>query len=1111
MSNLADRISNLTPGQLLLWKKQLEKKSNRLKSHTVPLRDKTVFCPLSLDQEQLWFIDQLEPNSSAYNLCAAFRLTGIPHPGALEESLIEIVRRHETLRTTFAEVNGVPHQVIAPSSKITLEQVDLSQIPEAEREKRLQKLINSKGRTPFNLATGPLFRPSLLHLTQTEQVLVITWHHIITDKFSHDVLWGELAVLYDAYVEGKASPLPELPIQYADYAQWQRQWLQGEIMQTRLSYWKKKLAGAPFILELPVDHPRPAVQTYRGKRQYSSPSDTLWAQLKALGRREKASPFMTFLAAFYVWLYRYTGQTDLLVGTPFSNREMAETKGLIGFLLSTLVLRVDLSGNPSFRELLGRVRESSLGAFANNLPFAKLIQELKPERDLSRNPLFQVAFLIINSLDFDVRHADLTVRRVQFESGNSNVDLMLGIRDDEKAPTIIFEYCTDLFEDSTIARMMSNFEMLLEGIVSDPEKRLTDLPFLTAGETTQLLQWHNNTGSEYSRASLIQRLFEEQAARTPDAIAVIFETQQLSYAELNEQANRVACQLRGMGVGAGTFVGLYVERSLEMLVGLLGILKAGGAYVPLDPSYPPDRLSYILKDAKIQILVTQNHLPSPVSSSELRRLCLDSDWAVIAAQRGENLSEEMVGESPAYVIYTSGSTGRPKGVQVPHRAVANLLESMRRQPGLTEVDTILATGRLSFDMSVLELLLTLMVGARVVIAKDEVIADGSRLSQMLATCGATAMAGTPATWGMLIKEGWQGKSGFKILCGGEAMSRSLADQLLERGAELWNFYGPTETTVWSSIARVGRGDGIPVIGNAINNTQLYVLGQNFCLAPIGVSGQLYIGGAGLAHGYLNLPDLTAEKFIPDPFSHAPGARLYRTGDVARVLPDGNVEFLGRLDHQVKLRGFRIELGEIESVLNEHTSIRESVVVLGDDGAGDKRLIAYLVTENGVELAGSELRQLMQEKLPAYMIPTEFVSLDEMPLTPNGKIDRQSLPAPTGKQLSRENNYVIPRTPLENSLADIWAEILQLEQIGAADNFFELGGHSLTATRVISQVRDHFQVEISLRELFDFPTVAELAQRIEIGISRAQREKHSSIVPVPRVRVRMADIQPPGTS
>lgn len=594
---------------------------------------------------------------------------------------------------------------------------------------------------------------------------------------------------------------------------------------------------------------------------------------------------------------------------------------------------------------------------------------------------------------------------------------------------------------------------------------------------------------EYPRDKTLHRLFEEQAARTPKAVALVFEAQQLSYAEFNERANRVACQLRSMGVGAGVLVGLYFERSLEMLVGIMGILKAGGAYVPLDPSYPTERLSYILNDANIEILLTQNRLPSP--GSELRRLCLDSDWEVIAKHSGENLPEQTVSESLAYVIYTSGSTGKPKGVQIPHRAVVNMVDSMRREPGLTEADTVLAKTRVSFDMSVFELFLPLVVGARLVIAGDEVVADGARLSQMLVTCGATAMVATPATWVMLIEAGWQGQSGFKIFCGGEAMSRHLAGQLLERG-ELWNLYGPTETTVWSSLARVHQGDSL-VIGDAINNTQLYVLDRNFRLASIGVSGELCIGGEGLAHGYLNRPDLTAEKFIPDPFSHTSGARLYRTGDGARVLPDGNLEFLGRLDHQVKLRGFRIELGEIESVLNEHPSIRESVVILGEE-----RLIAYLVTEK--ELAGSELHHFLQEKLPAYMIPSEFVSLDQMPLTPNGKVDRQALPSLAGKQLSREKNYVVPRTPLENSLADIWAEVLQVERVGADANFFELGGHSLTATRVISQIRDRLQMEISLQEFFNSPTVAELAQQIETGIST--EPKLSSIVPVPRVRVKL---------
>nr|QEO74644.1 AMP-dependent synthetase and ligase [uncultured bacterium] len=597
-------------------------------------------------------------------------------------------------------------------------------------------------------------------------------------------------------------------------------------------------------------------------------------------------------------------------------------------------------------------------------------------------------------------------------------------------------------------------------------------------------------------------LFEEQVTRTPNAVALVFEAQQLSYAELNERANRVARRLRSMGVGPGMFVGLYFERSWEMLVGMLGILKAGGAYVPLDPSYPAERLDYILNDARIEILLTQNHLASPASGRELRRLCLDSDWELIAEHNGENLSEETLSESLAYVIYTSGSTGRPKGVQIPHRAVVNMLDSMRRQPGLSELDTVLARTRLSFDMSVFEVFLPLVVGARLVIAGSEVVGDGGRLSQMLAACGATAMVATPATWLMLIEAGWQGQSGFKILCGGEAMSRNLADQLLERGAELWNLYGPTETAVWSTLVRVYQGDGLPVIGGPIHNTQLYVLDQNFSLAPTGMSGELCIGGFGLAHGYLNRPDLTAEKFISDPFSHISGARLYRTGDAARVLPDGNIEFIGRLDHQVKLRGFRIELGEIESVFKEHPAIRESAVILGGDTEGDKRLIAYLVTDNGVELAGSELRHFLQEKLPAYMIPSEFVSLDQMPLTPNGKVDRQALPALAGKQHSREKNYVIPRTPLENNLADIWAEVLQLKRVGADDNFFELGGHSLTATRVISQIRDRLQTEISLQEFFNSPTVAELAQRIEIGTNSEPRERLSSIVPVPRVRVKL---------
>lgn len=1101
MSNLADRLGALSPGQRLLLEKQFQKeKSGLLKSHRIPRRTELEDCFLSLDQERLWFIDQLEPGSAAYNLCTSFHLAGRLHVSALERSFDELIERHETLRTTFPAVAGLPRQVIAPVLKMSMERVDLKQLSEAEREENLQSLIVVQGQQPFDLAAGPLLRAALFELSETEHVLVMTMHHIITDKLAHDLLWRELTILYDAFSKGQPSPLAELPIQYADYALWQRQRMQEGPMQAKLAYWKKQLAGASFVFELPADHSRPAVQTYRGKRQFRVQPISRWEGLKALSRRENVTLFMTLLAAFQAWLYRYTEEEDILVGTPFANREMPETEGLIGFLLNMLVLRVDLSGDPSFRQLLRRVRAVALDAYANNdLPLVKLIQELQPERDLSRNPLFQVAFVFVDNHNSVVEQTDLMMTKIEVDGGSSIFDLMLGIRDKEKDSTILFEYSTDLWDEPTIARMLDHFETLLDGILSDPEQRLSELPLLAPAEKIQVLEEWNNTSRCDLPKTCLHRLFEEQAERHPDAIAVQFEEQRLSYAELNARANQVARHLRSMNLRTGALVGIYLERSVEMIVGLLGILKAGGTYLPLTPAYPPARLSYMLTDAGVEVLLTQQCLLATLPDGAPRSLCLDSEWEAIAQRSGENLSGETESEQAAYVIYTSGSTGKPKGVQIPHRAVVNLLASMSRRPGLSETDTLLAVTSLSFDIAVLELLLPLVSGARLVIADSEAVADAQRLMALLAACGATIMQATPATWRMLIGAGWQGQSGLQILCGGEALARDLADQLLHRGTALWNLYGPTETTIWSAIDKVSGGDQLPSLGRGIANTQLYVLDQHLHPVPVGVPGELHIGGAGLAHGYLNRPELTAEKFIPNAFSKDPGDRLFRTGDRVRIASDGNLEFQGRLDRQVKLRGFRIELGEVEAALNSHSSIRENVVIIRDDGAGNERLIAYVVTEpSPEELTSNELRRFLEEKLPAFMIPSAFITLDELPLTQNGKVDRKVLPAPGDQELPKEKGHVAPQTVVEQRLVEIWSEVMKLEKIGAADNFFDLGGHSLMATQIISRVRECFQTELTLRQFFASPTVAGLAQHVEAGISAGKSANEFAIVPVTRV-------------
>jgi amino acid adenylation domain-containing protein len=910
-------------------------------------------------------------------------------------------------------------------------------------------------------------------------VLLLVIHHITFDGWSARVFVEELAALYDAFVAGKPSPFPELPIQYADFAHWQRQWLQGEVLERQLSYWKEKLAGSLPSLDLPTDRPRPAVQTHCGARQSSVLSSFPLQALKALSRQEGVTLFMTLLAAFKVLLYRYTGQDDIAVGSPIAGRTHVETEGLIGFFVNTLVLRTDLSGNPTFRELLGRVREVALGAYAHqDLPFEKLVEALQPERDLSRTPLFQVMFNLENIPTKAVKTPSLSIDEFEFDSGVSQFDLALEVIEKDEGLSCLLNYSTDLFDAATIERMLGHYQTLLEGIVADPEERIGVLPLLTEAERHQLLVEWNDTQADYPKDSCIHQLFEAQVERTPDAVALAFKDQQLTYHELNTRANQLAHYLRKRGVEPGVLVSICVERSLEMVVGILGILKAGGAYVPLDPAYPQERLAFMLEDAQVSVLLTQRRLLEKLSEHRARVVCLDTSWEAIAGESEENPASEVTTNNLAYMIYTSGSTGKPKGVQIQHRAVVNFLNSMHEQLALTNQDVLLSVTTLSFDIAVLELFLPLSVGACITLVSRQVAADGVQLLARLTSSGATVMQATPVTWRLLLEARWQGSQPLKILCGGEALPRELAHQLLRWGVPLWNLYGPTETTVWATAYKVEpEGSSVP-IGRPIANTQIYLLDAHLQPVPIGVPGELHIGGIGLARGYLNRPEMTAEKFIPNPFSDEPGTRLYKTGDLARYLPDGNIEFLGRIDHQVKVRGFRIELGEIETVLGRHPTVRETVVMARKDVLGDNRLVAYVVPNQKPAPTTNELRSFLKRKLPQYMVPSTFMFLDALPLTPNGKVDRRALPAPDRVRPELERAFVAPRTPIEEMLAGIWAEVLGLEEVGIHDNFFELGGHSLVATQVMYRVRAASRVELSLRSLFERPTVAGLAEYVD---------------------------------
>jgi amino acid adenylation domain-containing protein len=1061
--------------------------------------------PLSYGQQRLWFLEQVGLSRHAYTLLNAMHLRGPLSVTALEQSLQELIRRHEALRTTFVEVEGQPRQVIGPAVPLSLPVVELQAGSEYEWEGQVRALAQAEAERPFDLAQGPLLRITLVRLAAQEHVLILVMHHIVFDWWSHDVFWRELALLYEACVTGRPSPLPELSIQYVDFAVWQRQWCQGERLKPHLAYWKKRLDGYPVLLELPTDYPRPPVQTSRGARQSLLLPAHLTAALKALSRQEGGTLFITLLAAVKTLLYRYTGQEDMLVGSPIVDRSRAEIEGLVGFFLNTLVLRTDLSGAPTFRQLLSRVREVCIGAYAHQvLPFEKLVEELRPVRRLAYAPLFQVMFTFRKTLEALPALPGVRMRSIPVENSTAKFDLSLAMQEEAGSLRATLEYNTDLFADTTMVRMLGHLQTLLEGLVTDANQSIATLPLLTAAERHQVLVAWNATQTAYSREVCLHELFEAQVERTPDAVAVVFADQQLTYQELNGRANQLAHFLRTLGVGPEVLVGIYLERSLEMVVGLLGVLKAGGAYVPLDPASPHGRLAFMLEDSQTLVLLTQQRLTVGLPTPRARVVCVDTDWATIAQMSEVNPCSRATADNLAYVIYTSGTTGHPKGVMIPHRAICHFLLQMQTIFPLTAIDRFLQRTPYIFDGSVWEFFSPLVVGARLIMANLETNWDSAHLVQLIAEQQVTTLKLVPSLLQMLLEtEGFAAcHSLHRVFCGGEILPGALQERFFAcLAAELYNFYGPTEATIaatyWACERTMRR---TAPIGRPMADTQIYLLDTHLQPVPIGVSGEIHIGGAGLARGYLNRPELTADRFIPDPFSAEPGARLYKTGDLARYLPDGNLEFLGRLDHQVNLRGFRIELGEIEKALEDHRAIRHAVVVAKEDTPGDTRLVAYVVVDRQAVPTSHEpvptisaLRSFLQTKLPDYMVPSAFVWLDALPLMPNGKINRRALPIPDPARPELDEAFVAPCTPTEEMLAGLWANVLGVEAIGVHDNFFDLGGHSLLAVQVISRLRDALQVEVPLRALFEAPTVAGLALYIETAQQAMQH------VPVPPLR------------
>jgi len=1042
-------------------------------------RARTHDAPLSFAQQRLWFLDRLDPDSATYNVPAAFRLAGKLDARALEQSFNEIGRRHEALRTVFTTVNGDPAQTVLPPSPVALTCTDISDRPEKERELILPGLVREEACKPFDLSGGPLLRAKLLRLAPYDHILCLNMHHIVSDGWSMGVLFRELSELYQAYGSGKPSSLPELSVQYADYSVWQRQWLQGGELDRQLSYWRKQLDGIS-PLQLPTDRTRPRVQTYRGSRATFELSAPLSQALKALSQQQGVTLFMTLLAAFQLLLSRYCGQTDVAVGTPIAGRTRHETERLIGFFVNTLVLRTDLSANPTVTELLRQVRETTLDAYSHqDLPFEKLVEELNPERNLSHSPLFQVMFAFQNNADQPLEFEGLTVQPIRAASDIAKFDLTLTLSEKKGTLGGSLNYNTDLFDASTIERMLGHFQNLLEGIVANPERRISELPLLSAAEKHQLLVEWNDTKHEYPKEKCVHELFEEQAERTPDAIAVIFEDQQLTYRELNNRANQLAHYLQKHDVGPDMLVGNCTGRSIEMVVGLLGILKAGGAYLPLDPSYPPERLRFMFEDTRARVVLTDMASRNSLPPTNTQMICLDRDWEEIAKEPQINLQSKSAAVDLAYVIYTSGSTGLPKGVEVRHQGVARLLFEVDYVQ-LNEAQTFLHLAPISFDAAAFEVWGALLHGGKCVLFPGEVPSP-RELGEVLKKHRVNTLWLTAALFNSVIDEGPQALSEIKqLLIGGEALSVPHVKRGLAQlpNIKIINGYGPTESTTFACCYPIPHDlddklFSIP-IGKPIGNTQIYILDRDLNPVPVSVPGELHIGGDGLARGYLNQPELTAEKFIPNPFSTEPGARLYKTGDRARYLSDGNIEFLGRVDNQVKIRGYRIELGEIEVALDQHPAVRESVVLAREVSPGDRRLVAYVVAAPGSAPTMNELRSFLKQKLPEYMVPSAYVFVDSLPLTPNGKLDRKVLPAPDLSRPEIDKPIITPCDPLELELTKIWRKILGVKSIGVTDNFFDLGGHSLLAVRLFVEIEKTMGRRLPLATIFQAPTIEQLA-------------------------------------
>jgi amino acid adenylation domain-containing protein len=1121
MTDLSERIAALEPEKRALLSRRLVE-GRRSAARPIPrLSQRSRPFPLSYGQRRLWFTQQLAPDSSLLNISGGLRLRGPLDQAAIEQSLAELVRRHETLRTTFTTVEGTPVQVVRPAASacLPLTTADLRGLPEHERDAALRQRMRADAARPFDLAEGPVARALLVRLDDEDHALLVTVHHVVSDGWSSGVMVREALALYEAFAQGRPSPLPVLPVQYADFAAWQQAEEQVAALADSAAYWRERLAGAPTVLEVPTDYRRPAVQSFRGARETAVLPPDLAEAVRALAQAEGATPFMVLLAAYKLLLRRYSGQTDVLVGSHVAGRDRAETRDLIGCFINTVVLRTDLAGAASFRELLGRVRQGCLGAYAHqDLPFERLVEELRPERDPSHSPLVQVVFGLQESVA-SALPGDSRVELIEADTGASVYDLNLGLFRSGQALTAVLEYSTDLYAPETARRLLDDYRRLLAEAVARPDRRLGELAQLGGAERQRVLVDWNATAAEYPRESVLEELFARQVALTPDVVAAADGAERLTYRELDARAGALARALRRRGVGPNVVVPVLGERGVAFLTALLAVFKAGGAYLPLDPRAPAARLGRMVAECRTPVMLVGAPLRAALEAALAD--AAEADRPVVLPIDGDECGAADGGPEPAwparspsdlaYVIFTSGSTGAPRGVMVQQRGMVNHLYAKIGDLGLTGDDAVAQTASQCFDISVWQFFAALLVGGRVEVYRDEVAHDPARLLGALAGDGVSVLEVVPSFLAALLDAvGQRAAAGAPaalprlrwLMPTGEALPPALCRRWLERfpAVPLVNAYGPTECSddVTHEVVASAPAEAaarVP-IGRPVANTRLYVLDEAGQPAPVGVPGELYVGGDGLARGYLGRPGLTAERFVPDPFGAAPGGRLYRTGDLARWRADGALEFLGRLDHQVKLRGFRVELGEVEAALGQHPGVREAAVLAREAAPGDLRLVAYVVGAGEAAPAPEELRAFLRARLPEYMVPAAFVALESLPLTPNGKVDRRALPAPELGARAADRPYQAPATALERVLAELWGEVLGVPAsgVGVHDNFFELGGHSLLATQLVARVRDHLQAELPLRHVFEAPTVAGLAELIEtLRWAAESRPATSSVV------------------